>query len=522
MRQEMPPAYGPMRQESELVLQQDRYVGAPQFLFLNRSNDQQHWVSFMKGQMQEIEEKGIPRPLSSSDLKKGRDEMNFAEFPLASLAERIPKGVKTLTFEDVIKDSGTKQEIHRKLTISGSDRYGLPTAMVSDVVLGLMKLTEIRNSFQSPLVHFSRYELIRFLRWPYNGRSYNRLRRALNVLAGVTLFYDQSWWDMAGKSWRSRAFHILESFDLRGKQCPGEAEEPTSSFRWNGVVFQSFVANYTKSLDLDVYFKLTSAAAKRAYRYLDKHFYKKAKWEFDLHTFAFNHLGYSRSYSDITQLKRRLNAALKELEEIGFLLPATEAERYRKEGRGRWTIILERNRTASSQPRPEESPPIAKVLIDKGISEAAAKELASSFSESEIMRQVEACEEILAKRPTAFSNPAGYLVKAIRESYQVRGQFKPSEPVAKAVSRPAPVVEPVDAKPDSRQLLREAFLSEMTDNERKHFETEAFREADSLSIAGHKRAIESGSDERVNFYREVILNQKIDRAISERELRIAS
>ncbi len=36
----------------------------------------------------------------------GRDEMNLAEFPLATLADRVPKGCKTLVFEDVIWDGG--------------------------------------------------------------------------------------------------------------------------------------------------------------------------------------------------------------------------------------------------------------------------------------------------------------------------------------------------------------------------------------------------------------------------------
>ena len=34
----------------------------------------------------------------------GRDEMNLAEFPLATLADRVPQGCKTLVFEDRIWD----------------------------------------------------------------------------------------------------------------------------------------------------------------------------------------------------------------------------------------------------------------------------------------------------------------------------------------------------------------------------------------------------------------------------------
>ena len=41
----------------------------------------------------------------------GRDELNLAEFPIALLAERVPPGLKTITFEDR----------HGTLTVTGSD-----------------------------------------------------------------------------------------------------------------------------------------------------------------------------------------------------------------------------------------------------------------------------------------------------------------------------------------------------------------------------------------------------------------
>ena len=42
----------------------------------------------------------------------GKDEMNLAEFPLTTLADRVPQGCKTLVFEDRIFDSGQRQHCH--------------------------------------------------------------------------------------------------------------------------------------------------------------------------------------------------------------------------------------------------------------------------------------------------------------------------------------------------------------------------------------------------------------------------
>src|SRR3989304_4460220 len=67
----------------------------------------------------------------------GRDEMNLAEFPLATLADRAPRGCKTLVFEDRIRGRGQGQHQVKRLTISASDKYGLPTAADDEGVLGL-------------------------------------------------------------------------------------------------------------------------------------------------------------------------------------------------------------------------------------------------------------------------------------------------------------------------------------------------------------------------------------------------
>ncbi len=70
-----------------------------------------------------------------------RDELNFAEFPLASVSTSLPKGQKTLEFTDEIFDKAKNERVLRKLTITASDKYGLPTAMDDEVILGLIQLT---------------------------------------------------------------------------------------------------------------------------------------------------------------------------------------------------------------------------------------------------------------------------------------------------------------------------------------------------------------------------------------------
>ena len=72
----------------------------------------------------------------SSFLQSGKDEMNFAEFPIALLTDRVPKGQKTINFEDQIYDERRKKLVTRRRIIEGSEEYGLPTATDDTVILG--------------------------------------------------------------------------------------------------------------------------------------------------------------------------------------------------------------------------------------------------------------------------------------------------------------------------------------------------------------------------------------------------
>src|SRR5215831_995887 len=85
--------------------------------------------------------------------KSYRDELNFAEFPLASLSTSLPKNQKTLEFTDEIFDKSQNARVTRKLTITASDKYGLPTAMDDEVILGLIQLTG-RSEFSNRRVFF--------------------------------------------------------------------------------------------------------------------------------------------------------------------------------------------------------------------------------------------------------------------------------------------------------------------------------------------------------------------------------
>ncbi|HEY4310845.1 MAG TPA: replication initiator protein A [Pirellulales bacterium] len=469
-----------------------------------------------------MEEQGTSttlKPLWNFDLTDGRDELNLAEFPLAAIANRVADGQKTLTFEDEIWDDGAKQRVSRKLTISGSDQYGLPTARDNDVLLALIHLTRCRNAFQSPTVFFTRYELVKFLQWDGGGKSYRRLEQSLNVLASVTLFYNRAWWDRANKNWRNRTFHILESVDLRGREAVGAREQPLSSFIWNGIVFSSFASNYIKKLNLEVYFHLQGAAARQAYRFLDKRFYHKRRLEFDLRTFGCEHLGMSRAY-DTGELKRKLERTFAELVAIGFLKPMARALRFRKNGPSDWRVVIERaGSVAPEKKKVEARSEPAKQLIERGVSPAVANGLSQQFPSAEIERQILAFDERKMRAGGKMSNPAGYLVKAIREGFsQPSARKAPSRPPLRTAP---PVEEPAHFDPEHD--VQKRYWATLSEDEQSTLEKEAFQHAEPMAIEGWRRSTDAGMPIAAEGYRQAILHRHLERILAGRaELQKAS
>jgi hypothetical protein len=148
----------------------------------------------------------------------GRDELNLAEFPLTALAHRVSADCKELVYEDQIRDQNSGEIIPRRLTITGDVKYGLPTSLDDDVIVGLIHTTKQANNFTARTVPFTRMAVVELLGWPRNGQSLRRLDESLNRWLGVTLRYKNAWWDKAAQEWVNESFHILDNLTIYDQQ----------------------------------------------------------------------------------------------------------------------------------------------------------------------------------------------------------------------------------------------------------------------------------------------------------------
>jgi hypothetical protein len=459
------------------------------------------------------------------DPSDGRDELNLAEFPIALLAERVPDGQKTLEFQDTIRDQKTREIVTRRLTVTASDKYGLPTAKDDSVILALVQLTRLANGFTEREVRFSRRDIVHLLGWPHSGQSFRRVEESLKRWLGVVLYYEKAWWNNKAQAWVDENFHIIERVSLcdgsRGTGDGVQRELPFSSFVWSEVIFHSFQAGYLKRLDLDFYLSLTSATAKRVYRFLDKRFYHGPRWEFDLDEFAFEHVGLSRTYHT-GKIKEKLAAAVEELEARGFLEPLAPRERYPAVRRGEWKVVfLAKAKAGQDQTPPPPPAPrgLEKELVTRGITAATAAELAAGHPAERIAAKLEVFDWLVENKDKRVStNPAGYLVQSIRDDYAAPKGFEPAAQRAekKQAGEQRKKKQAEDLAAKRRQEERERvgrlaerahidnYLQGMTPQERKALEEQALAKADAKM-----REAAQGGDGLAGVTRRLLVDREV-------------
>jgi hypothetical protein len=428
--------------------------------------------------------------------REGRDEMNLSEYPIALLADRVPKGVKTLVYKD--RDE--------TLTVTGSDLLGLPTALDIDVIIALLCLTKRANDFTEHTVNFTRYELIEILRWSHQGYSYDRVSQSLTRWVGVTLIYKRSWWDNKTKHKGNASFHILDAANVvercTGVRRSGQQELPLSSIRWGEEFFKSCQANNLKKLDLEVYFSLESSISKQLYRFLDKRFYKKPEWTFDLRTLACEHIGLSRNYPS-WKIKQKLEPAIDELARVGFLRPMGPKERYTGVARGEWSITFARH-SARAQPAEEAAPeepeatPLVAELVRRGVTRSTAEELVRRYPPSRISAQAEYLDfKLECRKEKRISDPPAYLVRAIEKDYAAPEGFESKavrlerEEAKREKQRRESEAERRDKAERAREDTIRARVSDYWDGlsreEQDRLDAEALERGDAVEVASYRR-----------------------------------
>lgn len=359
----------------------------------------------------------------------GKDEMNLAEFPIALLSERDLKKKKTIKKIRIIS-TPDDIKLDQEWIITGSDEYGLPLAQDDDVLIALLKVGS-ESDFESSTINFTRHGLIKIMGWDNQGWSYKRIEDALNRLAGVRIITKNAFYDRESQTYISRNIGILDSFEIFEKKYKRKTAHQVplslSYVRISEELYKSIKTGYIKYIDTNFYYSLSSSISKRLYRFLDKKRYHKKKFEINLLHLAETNLGMdlsTRQYA--SQIKQRMDTAHQELIKKGFLKSAE----YQKTQDGKnWKVIYiftqELSRKLSlNEPSEESSDYLVVALIERGITDTVAKELAKKYPET-IEEKIDLLDYAIKTNSSSVSeNPAGWLRRAIEEDYKPPKGYK--------------------------------------------------------------------------------------------------
>ncbi|MEM7012819.1 MAG: replication initiator protein A [Verrucomicrobiota bacterium] len=420
-------------------------------------------------------------------FRRGKDELNLAEFPISVVAESAQPGKLTLRFSDSIRDQASGEMVDRSVTVHGTEEWGLPAAQDDEVMIGLLQLCYMNNwpkQFQ-----FTRYQLCKLLRWSMGGASYRRLYQALHRLSTTNYNYRYAWRDKTNQEWiPSHVFSYIQGLKIH------EAERPTDSglceVTWSDDFFKSLEAGNLKGLDFGFYVRLKRSISKRLYRFLDKRFGAgRTEVVSDLKTLAFEKIGVARSYRDAAQLKRLLGSAIDELTGLGYLEPCPNRDRFTKVSKGVWRVRFRRLKpaaagTRNSQVKPNS--PIEQKLIELGVIPSEAAKFVRDHEPDYLEQKI---DEFAFREPAR--NPGGFLAESIRKDLPPpTGYLKPAKRAALA-----------DEEAEKRQKATKARAARNRRRERRDAAESARLEKAEIKLASlpasERRRLER--EARLNF-----------------------
>lgn len=352
------------------------------------------------------------------DLSKGRDELNLIDLPLtlpeAARRQLAKDGTRSYQFQTPpVWDHDVQQHVVRTIDIIPSADLGFPGTFDNRVMLACISLAKWKTDFQERSVPFSIAELRGILRLKKNGGANKRLRESMERWQSTDYRISYPWYSKGGRKRKAiRRFSLFDNIDWEAKE-----DENDSRFVLNEVLFESLSSGYVRGINLDQYNQFNSHFAAEAFRYLGKVFYQNPTQIIPLEKFAF-HVS-AGDCEDNGQLKRKLNPAIKELEEHGVIRPLPKTERYEKVRHGEWNIRLEQQPKKSIKPDAKQKQtelfetPIAQELLDRGVTEEVARHLAETIDEPQIALVIEWVDWLRETEPNKIESLPGYLVKAI-------------------------------------------------------------------------------------------------------------
>ncbi len=269
------------------------------------------------------------RAVLLEEENSGRDEMNFAGNPIALLQAASKTGQNVIRRE-ARRELENGRIVNSVWEVSGHPELGLPGPSEDLLILVLLQLTREAadpvTGIWPQTVHFSRYELMRRLKWSGNKKDYLLLRNCFARLQATKIQADYAFYDNRTKTLLdSVGFNIIDEFELAsepmGLKNHHNLTLPISNFKWSRRMHESFAAGNIRSLALDFTLSLDTPTSKKLFRLLEvfRHWKTPALPEVYFDLFDLQQRLGMISHKFPSKIKQVLKPAIEELISRGYL-----------------------------------------------------------------------------------------------------------------------------------------------------------------------------------------------------------
>src|SRR5262249_13261826 len=154
-----------------------------------------------------------------------------------------------------------------------------------------------------------------------------------------------------------------------------------------------------------------------------------------------------------------------------------ESERFRSAQRGEWTVVFVKHQGARKlRAGRGEGDAVVHDLVELGMTDAVAKELARRYDEKRIREKVALVRWLSDRKDRRVSqNPAGFLYSAIVKDYEPPADFVRSLSVTKEAPAPRKlsVVSPKAPRKEKDRRAIDAYWAKLSAAEQAKLEEEA-------------------------------------------------
>jgi plasmid replication initiation protein len=359
-----------------------------------------------------------PGQAASELVRVTLDEFNLATFPISVLDKKAQSSREPLSFHDNVVLNG--ERIERMWKVFPHPEKGFPGPIDDDVLMALLELT--REQGGAKKVYFSRYDLLKRLGWSINATYYQRLETSFKKLAAVRVEAINAFGDQNKKRFVNMGLTFIQEWKLNAETRGGER---SSYVLWSDRIADSIHQKLTRYLDATFYFEeLTSPIERRLFRHLDNHFDGKHQMlTLNVRDLSHEHLGISRHYKYVSQIRQRLEPALNLFVDKGYLeswlLSGDNLHVYRKPNFiSRVQLALPFLAVCEPPPATDgetDTASLERLLVERGVAPSVAARLCGPEDPEQRARLERAIgyfdAEIAAGKQ--FANPGGFLVSLV-------------------------------------------------------------------------------------------------------------